>query len=144
MIVLFDTNVVLDLLLDRRPFAFEAAQLVDQVARQRLQGLLGATTLTTIHYLAQRRVGDGGARRFMESLLSIFEVAPVGREVLLDALRLKLPDYEDAVLRESARRAGATAIVTRDVKGFVEAELVTYQPGELLHILKVSRARRQN
>lgn len=144
MIVLFDTNVILDLLLDRRPFARDAARLVDQVARQHLQGLLGATTVTTIHYLARRSVGEAAAQRHVESLLSIFEVAPVGRGVLLDALRLGFIDYEDAVLHEAARQAGATAIVSRDIDRFKGAGLAIYQPAELLRALEAGPGRRRS
>ena len=143
MIILFDTNVILDLLLDRRPFSRDAALLVDQVARQQLQGLLGATTITTIHYLARRSVGEAAAQRHVESLLSIFEVAPVGRGVLLDALRLGFADDEDAVLHEAARQAGATGIVSRDLDGFKGAGLMLYRPAELLRTLKAGPGRQK-
>ena len=54
MRVLFDTNVVLDVLLARAPHAAAATTLFDYVARKDLDGLLGATTLTTIFYLAAK------------------------------------------------------------------------------------------
>jgi antirestriction protein ArdC len=50
-------------------------------------------------------------------------------------LDLDLVDYEDAVLHEAARHAGAEAIVTRDLKGFARARLKLYAPDELLRFL---------
>ena len=132
MIVLFDTNVVLDVLMDRQPHSQSAAELMALVERQKLSGVLGATTVTTIHYLAYKSVGAAGAARHIRKLLSIFDVAPVTWETLSDALNLNFPDFEDAVLHEAARRTGVSGIVTRDPKGFSKAVLRVYSPSELL------------
>ncbi len=131
MRVLFDTNVVLDVLLAREPYARAAVSLVKRVERSRLEGLLCATTLTTIHYLAGRVLGAAGAREAVADLLALFEIAPVARPVLEDALRSSFKDFEDAVLNESARRAGADAIVTRNAAAFRTSTLLIYTPSEL-------------
>lgn len=140
MRVLFDTNVVLDVLLARRPHVAVAARLFERAADKRIEGLLGATTVTTIHYLAARAVGARDARRHVGTLLSLFGVATVGRAVLADAPALGFPDYEDAVLHEAARHAGALGIVTRDREGFAGARLRVYAPDELLRLVDAGPA----
>ncbi len=140
MIVLVDTNVVLDVLLDRAPHADAAARLLAAIEDHRLTGLLGATTVTTLHYIAARTLGERRARRHITTLLSLFEIAPVTGDVLRDATSLGWADFEDAVLHESARAAGADAIVTRDRKGFARAKLRTYTPAELLALLSLDTA----
>ncbi|MGQ0570109.1 MAG: PIN domain-containing protein [Armatimonadota bacterium] len=136
MRVLFDTNVVLDVLLNRHPYAAASIQLVDHAARRRIDGFLGATTVTTVHYLSTKAVGRRQAERHVRTLLDLFDVASVTRSVLADALRLGFPDYEDAALHEAARHAGADGIVTRDPAGFATASLSIYAPGELLRLLR--------
>lgn len=138
MRVLFDTNVVLDVLLARTPHAAPATRLFEYVSRKELDGLLGATSITTIFYLANKAVGAVHARRHITTLLSLFDVAAVSRAVLAGALNLNFKDYEDAVLHEAARHAAATAIVTRDPKGFATAKLRLYQPAELLKLLQAT------
>jgi predicted nucleic acid-binding protein len=133
--VLFDTNVVLDVLLERHPHAPAATLLFEHVARRNLEGLLGATTVTTVHCLAAKAVGPKKARGHIETLLSLFDVAPVTRAVLGDALNLAWPDYEDAVLLEAARNARADGVVTRDAAGFKSSRLRIYAPDELLGLL---------
>lgn len=132
MKVLFDTNVVLDVLLDREPHAEVAAQLLSLVDTGKLEGVLCATTVTTIHYLASRAAGDAAAKRYVGELLALFDVACVDRPVLLSALGLDFSDFEDAVLHESALAVGATAIVTRNGKDFASARLPVFDPPELL------------
>jgi predicted nucleic acid-binding protein len=51
MRVLFDTNVILDVLLERRPFSESASKLLSRVEKGEITGLVCATTITTIYYL---------------------------------------------------------------------------------------------
>jgi predicted nucleic acid-binding protein len=133
--VLFDTNVVLDALLDREPWFEAAVALFDRVESGNLVGHLGATTVTTIHYIAHRNVGTSAADAMMRDLLLLFEVAPVNRAVLEGALVLRFDDFEDAVLHEAGRLVGAQAIVTRDPSGFSSSTLRIYDPEALVAAL---------
>jgi predicted nucleic acid-binding protein len=135
MNVLFDTNVALDVLMNRAPHAEAAAELWSLVERKELGGLLGATTMTTLHYLATKAAGREAARSRVRKLLSLFEVAPVTWDILSDALNAGFPDFEDAVLYEAGRHARADAIVTRDPKGFSKSKIRVYSPRELLKAL---------
>ncbi len=136
MKVLFDTNVLLDLLLDRAPHADLSEQLVSLVDAGALDGAICATTATTIHYLAAKAVGRKAATGHLRKLLAIFEVAAVDERVLRGALDLQFPDFEDAVLHEAARAVRATAIVTRNGKDFARATLLVFDPPELLAALR--------
>jgi predicted nucleic acid-binding protein len=134
--VLFDTNVVLDQLLDREPFVEAAERLMSLVDTGALDGTLCATTVTTIHYLASKTVGAPAAAEYVRELLAIFDVAPVDRDVLRAAWDAGFSDYEDAVLYEAARAAQASAIVTRNGKDFARSALPVFTPDELLAALQ--------
>ncbi len=135
MRILFDTNVVLDVLLARAPHAAAAADLLTRVESGQLQGLLGATTVTTIHYLATKAVGRDLAAQHVATLLDLFDVAAVTRAILAAALDAGFADYEDAVLHQAAVHASATGIVTRNGRDFERATLPIYAPEELLRLL---------
>jgi predicted nucleic acid-binding protein len=129
--MLFDTNVVLDVLLDREPFATVGAHLFSQVERGSVRGYLCATTVTTVYYLTQKTLGTAHARQQIRTLMRLFDVAPVNRGVLEAALASRWEDFEDAVLHEAALHIGANGIVTRDPTGFKGARLPVYTPDEL-------------
>jgi predicted nucleic acid-binding protein len=131
MSVLFDTNVVVDVLLAREPHLEVAAKLLSLVDRGKIDGFLSATTVTTIHYLVAKVLGQKASLRRLESLLGMFRVATVDQTVLERALDLGFDDYEDAVLHEAAVAAGASGIVTRNGKDFARARLPIYSPMEL-------------
>ncbi len=135
MKVLFDTNVVLDLLLDREPFSTIAARLFSRVEGGEIAGFVCATTVTTVHYLARKAVGNRQARQEAQKLLDLLEVAPVDRAVLGGALASGFADFEDAVLHQAALNAGVGAIVTRNAGDFKRAKIHVYSPRELARLL---------
>ena len=141
MRILFDTNVVLDVLLDREPFAEVSGNLFSRVERGDVVGFVGATTVTTVHYLSTKVIGAARANGVVKQLLGLFGVAAVNRTVLVDALGLGFDDYEDAVLHEAARHAGVEGLLTRDRRGFRKAKLSVYAPEELLKMLEALRKR---
>ena len=116
--VLVDINVILDVLLDRRPHAAASVAVWAAIEAGRAQGLLAAHAVTTIYYLIRQELGGAQTRQAMAALLRVFDVATVDRIVIRDALQSPLSDFEDSVSASAARFAGCDLIVTRDAKGF--------------------------
>lgn len=135
MKILLDTNIVLDVLMDRMPFADAATELFSKVEDGTIIGYLCGTTITTVYYLAAKTVGAPRAREEIKKLLSLFEVAPVNRPVLESALVADFSDFEDAVIHEAACHVGAEAIVTRNQKDFKKSRISVYSSEELAKIL---------
>ena len=132
MRILVDTNVVLDVLMARRPHVDHALAVFALVDSGRVTGVLGATTITTVFYLAAKSVGVAEARTHVRSLLGVFDVATVDRAVLVAALDAGFEDFEDGVLHEAAVVAVADAIVSRDGRGFAAASLPVFTPAAFL------------
>ena len=124
MKLLFDADVLLDLLLRREPHARATAELLSLVDTGPTTGCCCATAVTTIHYLDQKLVGPANARQHIQMLLSLLDVAPVNRLVLESALTLGFGDFEDAVTHEAARQAGVAGIITRNVRDYRRATIV--------------------
>ena len=131
MKVVFDTNVILDVLLERPPFAEPAANLLARAERGEIQGFLCATTVTTIFYLSRKALGRESARRQIGDLLSILDVAPVNRAVLERAAQSEIDDFEDAVIVESARQVQAQVILTRNERDFAKSTIAVHSPSSL-------------
>ena len=139
MRILFDTNVVLDVLLLREPFFRSAVNLLAEVERKHLEGFICSTTVTTIHYLVEKVKGSQEAKEQVENLLRLFKIAGVGRKELESALRSNISDFEDAVLYESGLSERVDGIVTRDGSDFKQSKLTIYNPDELLAILQANK-----
>jgi predicted nucleic acid-binding protein len=116
--VLFDITVILDVLLDRKPYADASAAAWAAIEIGIAEGLLAAHAVTTIHCLVRKELGATKAKRIMSAMLRIFGVAAIDSAVIQEALQLSFSDFEDAVTATAARFAGCECIVTRDPKGF--------------------------
>ena len=136
MRLLFDTNVILDVLLKRQPFGEVAVKLMARVESGDVAGYICGTTVTTIYYIVRKHLGVQSANTCISSILTIFDVAQINRPVLLSALNVGFTDYEDAVIHESARAISLDGIVTRNQVDFKKSQLPVYSPDELISILE--------
>ena len=138
MKISFDTNVILDAIIEGREGGAEAKQLILAVAQDRAEGLISANSITDIYYIARKYLGDVKTREVIYSLLTIFSVAGVGEDDCLNALEHPMGDFEDALLAVCSQRDGAEYIVTRD-EGFIAAPgcpVKAVRPAMMLSILQ--------
>ncbi len=134
--ILLDTNVVLDVLLDRRPHTRASAAVWAAAETGLVEGLLAAHAVTTIHYLVTKERGTAVARRTLNAILSVLGVAAVDTKVVRDALALDWPDFEDAVTSAAAAQAGCDLIVTGDPSGFPRSRIPVVMPEAASAILR--------
>jgi predicted nucleic acid-binding protein len=132
---IIDTNVVLDVLLDREPFVKPAVEVFCLAEESRIEAFICATTVTTIDYLLMKSLPKSKARNAFRRLISLFEIATVNRPVIERAFESKINDFEDAVLNEAGQMAGVDFVITRNTKDFAGSTLKIFEPNEFLALL---------
>lgn len=132
MKILIDTNIVLDLLLEREPFVEPAIALFEQIEQGKLTGAIAATTITNIFYIIRKTEGREVALAAINRLLTGLQFCAVDRQTIETALTLDLTDFEDSIQLACATQNQLDAIVTRDRKDFIGSNLPIYSPTELL------------
>lgn len=135
--VLVDTNVVLDLVLQRVPHARDAALLFDAVAKGRARGYVAGHAVTTVYFIVEKERDRTTANTAVGDLLLLLEVVELGEREFQRALAMGLRDFEDAVQVAACLKVGAEFLVTRNGKDFKGAPVATRTPGEMLAILAV-------
>ena len=132
MRVLLDTNVILDFLLDRRPFAGPAEEVWQALQQGRAEGYVSPITPVNVFYIAHKMKGANYARQLIVGLLAVCPACPLDDSAMQAALRLPLTDYEDAVQLAGALAYQLDAIVTRDPNDFAGGSLPIYSPADFL------------
>ncbi|MCC5906983.1 MAG: PIN domain-containing protein [Balneolaceae bacterium] len=135
MKVLFDTNVILDVLIERKPYYKYSVACLAKVEKEEIEGWICSTTVTTIAYLLGKELSGQKAAKHIESLLTLFNISTVNKQVLFDALHSGFEDYEDSVLHQSALTSNLDSIISRNKKDFKLSELSVYTPKEYITIL---------
>lgn len=135
MKVAFDTNVLLDTILNR-PGREDALRLMLAVSEEKITGVVSANSITDLYYLARKGIGDQAAREAIFDVLSMFDVAPVDGDACSMALNTPMSDYEDAVLAICAAREEADYIATGD-QGLLKADspVQVRTPAQILHLI---------
>ena len=133
--VLFDSDVLLDILAQRQPFVIASAQALNTVMKKQVQGFVSGHAVTNIFYILRRQIGSEAARRLIENLLQHIQIASITNQVIHQALQSPIKDFEDAVTSAAAMAAGLEIIVTRNKADFVASLVPAMLPEELLKML---------
>jgi predicted nucleic acid-binding protein len=134
--VLFDLNIILDVLQEREPFYDFSARLMALAETGSIQGWIAAHSVTTLFYLIAKGRSPEQARVTLTSLLQFLKVSSVDQHTIEQALNLPYRDFEDAVQMIAALQIRADYLLTRNVKDYQPAPLEVIQPVELLAILQ--------
>lgn len=135
MTALLDTNVVLDVLLDRQPFVTESKAVWQACDAGRLRGYITATTITTIYYIVEKTKDRSSATAAVDICLSAFEIGPVYRETIVAARKLGGVDFEDDLQIATAVTSFLDCIVTRNIRDFKTSLIKIYLPADLMAVL---------
>lgn len=130
--VLLDTNILLDVLADRAPFAQEAATVFKLCETRQITGVIYALSIPNIVYIMRRELDREQIAGVLQKLTAIFEVADMKADDLKKAAVSAIPDFEDALQSACAQRIKAQYIVTRNLKDFVNSKVMAIKPSELI------------
>jgi predicted nucleic acid-binding protein len=130
--VLIDTNVVLDVILDREPFVADSSDVWIACDAGRFAGYVSAISLPTIYYVVRQARGRDVALRAVDQCLAAFEIAPVYRESLEAARGFDGADFEDDVQIACAVTSLLEFIVTRNPADFVKSPIPVVSPAEFM------------
>ncbi len=133
--MLLDTDVLLDVALDREPHADAAAEILDRLERGRESAFIAWHSVSNFYYLVAPSRGGPGARGFILDLIRFVAVAETDTSAVRYAAELPMRDFEDALQVAAARACGARHIVTRNVKDFDRSPIPALTPAEALHEL---------
>lgn len=135
MRALIDTCIIIDALQSREPFCKDAQEIFLRAANKRFEGYLTAKAVTDIYYLTHRCThSDKDAKQILNKLFGLFELLDTAGIDCKKAVFSNLSDFEDAVMAETAVRAGMDCVVTRNLKDYKKALLPVYSPAEFLQL----------
>jgi len=135
MRVLIDTNVILDFVLNRVPFANDATALFQYIEKQTFSAAVSASSVTDIFYLLQKEKVDAIA--FLKDFLSAIDVLGVDKAIIMYALYSGWTDFEDAIQAQVAIENNIDAVITRNTKDYGRLKAIqVLTPTDLLQKIR--------
>lgn len=133
--ILIDTNVILDVALERQPYLMLSEHILVYVEQGILEGYASASTFTDLYHLIRKARGRKWTIDFLVRLLTFCPIATVDQSVISNALKASFKDFEDAVQHATAIANQLDAIVTRNPQDFPEDSLQILTPETLVQQL---------
>ena len=134
---LLDTNVVLDVILNRKPFVEEALAILAMGEAGALALSLSCDAISTVFHVVERNQDAQTAQRAILNLVSRVKLAPLDESVVMRGLSLSFADIEDALVAAVAESIGADLIITRNAKDFSTSPVTVMTPTEFLAYWRV-------
>jgi len=136
--VLIDTNVILDVFLEREPHYTNSKNVLYQLDDGNFHGFITAITVVNIFYHVEKYRDSEMAFSSVKHLLTNSDIIVLGvdKYVLMTALDSKMTDFEDAVQASAADFAELDFIVTRNQRDFHHSPIPAVSPERLLDMLK--------
>ena len=133
MKIMCDTNIILDVLLEREPFVDDSYKVLSLCEKHRIDGFVSASSVTDIYHLVRKYTHSTDlAYKAVGKLLEIVKVCSVTNNDVLTAFQKKATDFEDCLVATCAKSIRCDCIVTRNKKDFEDFDIPLLTPSELL------------
>lgn len=137
MIIFLDTDILIDVALDRHPFAASAGDLLDALEKRPGSAYIAWHSLSNFYYMVKPAKGGSSTKDFIRELLRFVQIAPTNTKDVLYALRLPLSDFEDALQCAAAIASGADFIASRNLKDYRHSPVPVRSPDAVLKTLSI-------
>lgn len=131
-----DINVFMDVLTQRAGWVESVAALKSLKPRG-ISGFTSALTMAIIYFQRLRKFGEMQARTDAKFITRDFEITPLSRQIIFEALNSPLPDFEDNIQFFSAKAMQVDYLITRNKKHFAQQKIPVVTPEEFLHLIGI-------
>ena len=135
-----DTDVIIDFLIDRKPYSREAAVIFTLIEEKKLKGYASSLTFSNLYYVIRRFESHNKVISKLDSLSKIVKVLNVGELTIKNALKSGFPDFEDSIQYFCAiDKKRVNVIITRNTKDYKNSEISVMTPADFLNSLQLTR-----
>lgn len=127
-----DSDVLLDLLLDREPFSEDIATLIEKSIESEVKLHTSLLSIANMHYIIGRLENKNKADLKIKKILKIVSIENLGQTVIDKAIKSRFKDFEDSIQNFCAVEAEHEIIITRNTKDYKQSELSILTPKEYL------------
>jgi predicted nucleic acid-binding protein len=127
-----DTNILVDLIADRRPFSAFAIQIFSKAEEKKVRLYTSSHSMATTYYLLKKYLAEKELQEILYNLLYFIQVVPIDQDIIKKGLKSKHKDFEDALQLITAYSIeNLDGLVTRNPRDFAHAEIPILTPEEV-------------
>ena len=134
--VFIDSDIILDVALAREPF-FSASKMILVMAEYNfIIGHISSNCIANIYYILRKSGGDSNSRKFISIIVKYITVITIDHQNVLEALKSKFSDFEDALQYYSAVENQCEYIVTSNTDDYKNSKIKVVLPEEFIRMFQ--------
>ncbi len=136
MVILLDTNVMLDYLETREPYFEDSCRVLLLCAEEKVKGYIAFHSIPNIYYIMRKTHDKEKRRELLIEICNLLTVVSASHEKVVDAInREDFSDFEDCLQMQCAKEIKADYIITRNVKDYIHSDIEAISPDRFLEIM---------
>ena len=112
--VFVDSDVILDVILDRKPFVYYSQHFLGLIESNAFKGYTSSLILANCHYIVSNKKNKATADKSIQHLRSILNILPFTDKEISESLSSGFKDFEDGIQYYIALNNSIDMIVTRN------------------------------
>ncbi len=132
MKILVDTDILIDVALDRQPFADDSSLLLDALQAKQIEGYIAWHSISNLYYICSSGKKKQKIKAYINDLTDFLQVAETGTVAIKRALSIKINDFEDAMQIAAAFECGADIIATRNIVHYQKSPIPAHLPKQII------------
>jgi predicted nucleic acid-binding protein len=131
-----DTNILIDLIADRKPFSKYAIAIFQRAEQKEIELFTSSHAIATTHYVLKKYIDDKKLREVLLNLMDYISIIAINADILKKGFRSNHNDFEDAIQILCASSVDKVdCIVTRNIKDFKKSEIKVLSPDEFVLVM---------
>jgi predicted nucleic acid-binding protein len=130
--IFLDSDVILDLLLERTPHHISMAIVMEKAKDSNAILYTSSVCAVNVHYILRKSHTSEQVNNMLNKFFIYVKIIPVDSDTILLSLNSIFKDFEDAVQYYAALKNNLEVILTRNVKDYVEEQIPVMTPAEYI------------
>jgi hypothetical protein len=128
-----DTDVIIDFLVDRKPYSREAAIIFTLIDQKKLYGFASSLTFSNLYYILRRIEPHKKVIAKLDSISKMLTILNVGEKNIRDAIESGFADFEDGIQYFCALDCKKVEVlIARNTKDYKNSSLSVMTPGDFI------------
>lgn len=137
--IFLDTDVILDVLLEREKFKEDARRIFQKIELKEVEGYTSPVILANLYCISSNLKDKKTGISHIRKMHKLLKMTRIDQKIVNDSLeRENIKDFEDNLQLYSAIEMRLDFLITRNVKDFPKTDLIKIlTPKELIGMLEI-------
>lgn len=135
--IFIDTDIILDLILEREPFSKFSTKLFSLIENKKIKAFTSPLIFSNLFYILRKLKSREDAIVILKKLKMLLNLLEVNDNIIELALVSEFKDFEDAIQYYVALNNGIKTLITRNLKDYKHSKISVYTAEDYLKIRKL-------